>query len=27
VGWVLRFGGVAALCAAWLTKRLAEGTR
>jgi solute carrier family 45 protein 1/2/4 len=27
VGWVLRFGGVAALCAAWLTKKLAEGTR
>lgn len=26
VGWVLRFGGVAALAAAWLTKRLAEGS-
>ncbi|KAJ5689565.1 hypothetical protein N7462_003957 [Penicillium macrosclerotiorum] len=25
VGWVLRFGGCAALAAAWLTKRLAEG--
>lgn len=27
VGWVLRFGGCAALVAAWLTKRLAEGSR
>ncbi|KAJ5647475.1 hypothetical protein N7490_003847 [Penicillium lividum] len=27
VGWVLRFGGCAALVAAFLTKRLAEGTR
>lgn len=27
VGWVLRFGGCAALVAAVLTKRLAEGTR
>ncbi|KAJ5947348.1 hypothetical protein N7466_000363 [Penicillium verhagenii] len=27
VGWVLRFGGCAALVAALLTKRLAEGTR
>lgn len=27
VGWILRFAGCAALCAAWLTKRLAEGTR
>ncbi|KAJ5908203.1 hypothetical protein N7495_000885 [Penicillium taxi] len=27
VGWVLRFGGTAALVAAWLTKRLAEGRR
>lgn len=26
VGWVLRFGGCAALVAAWLTKRLAEGS-
>lgn len=26
VGWVLRFGGCAALAAAWLTKRLAEGS-
>jgi solute carrier family 45 protein 1/2/4 len=26
VGWVLRFGGCAALVAAWLTSRLAEGT-
>lgn len=27
VGWVLRFGGCAALVAAFLTKRLAEGSR
>lgn len=27
VGWVMRFGGCAALVAAWLTKRLAEGSR
>lgn len=27
VGWVLRFGGCAALVAAWFTKRLAEGSR
>jgi solute carrier family 45 protein 1/2/4 len=27
VGWVLRFGGCAALVAAWLTSRLAEGSR
>jgi solute carrier family 45 protein 1/2/4 len=27
VGWVLRFGGCAALVAAWLTKRLAEGSK
>lgn len=27
VGWVLRFGGCAALGAAWLTGRLAEGTK
>lgn len=27
VGWVLRFGGCAALVAAWLTKRLAEGSQ
>lgn len=27
VGWVLRFGGCAALVAAWLTKRLAEGAQ
>ncbi|RDW78792.1 putative sucrose transporter [Aspergillus mulundensis] len=26
VGWVLRFGGCAALLAAWLTSRLSEGT-
>lgn len=26
VGWVLRFGGCAALAAAWLTKRLSEGS-
>ncbi|KAL4788028.1 hypothetical protein BJX76DRAFT_353580 [Aspergillus varians] len=26
VGWVLRFGGCAALVAAWLTSRLSEGT-
>ncbi|KAL2825594.1 hypothetical protein BDW59DRAFT_146038 [Aspergillus cavernicola] len=26
VGWVLRFGGCAALVAAWLTTRLSEGT-
>lgn len=26
VGWVLRFGGCAALVAAWLTRRLAEGS-
>ncbi|KAJ5665457.1 uncharacterized protein N7477_007905 [Penicillium maclennaniae] len=26
VGWVLRFGGCAALVAAWLTRRLSEGT-
>ncbi|KAL1853813.1 hypothetical protein Plec18170_005205 [Paecilomyces lecythidis] len=26
VGWVLRFGGCAALVAAWLTKRLEEGS-
>ncbi|KAJ5323953.1 hypothetical protein N7476_002553 [Penicillium atrosanguineum] len=27
VGWVLRFGGCAALAAAWLTRRLGEGSR
>ena len=27
VGWVLRFGGCAALVAAWLTRRLADGAR
>ncbi|PWY70211.1 hypothetical protein BO70DRAFT_343714 [Aspergillus heteromorphus CBS 117.55] len=27
VGWVLRFGGCAAVLAAWLASRLAEGTR
>ncbi|KAJ5381232.1 uncharacterized protein N7496_003660 [Penicillium cataractarum] len=27
VGWVLRFGGCAALVAAWLTRRLAEGSK
>ncbi|EIT72603.1 sucrose transporter [Aspergillus flavus] len=27
VGWVLRFGGCAAVLAAWLTSRLAEGRR
>lgn len=27
VGWVLRFGGFAALVAAWLTRRLSEGSR
>ena len=27
VGWVLRFGGLSALCAAWVTTRVAEGDR
>lgn len=27
VGWVLRFGGCAALVAAWLTRRVADGSR